>query len=178
MSSPAPFDLLLEIAARARRGSDFAEARLHVQAQWTGIGFSVLGQRLVAPMGSVTEILMVPPMARLPRVQSWVKGVANVRGRLLPVIGLAAFLGGRSGINWRAQRVLVLGSGEFDCGIVVDEVHGLKHFTNESFQAEAPAIDAALARFVEGAYAAADGYWAVFQPAALVSDLRFLDAAR
>src|SRR5512139_721195 len=118
MSSPAPFDLLLEIAARVRRGSDFAEARLHVQAQWTGIGFSVLGLRLLAPMGSVTEILMVPPLARLPRVKPWVRGVANVRGRLLPVIGLATLLGGRATPHWRQHRVLVLGHAEFDCGLV------------------------------------------------------------
>ena len=107
MAATAPFDLLLDISARVR--SDGAEARLRIQPHWTGVDFSVLGQRLVAPMGSVTEILMVPPLTRLPRVQPWVRGVANVRGRLLPVIGLAAFLGGRATLNWREHRVLVLG---------------------------------------------------------------------
>jgi len=178
MAATAPFDLLLEIAARARRGGEAAETRLRVQPHWTGVGFSVLGQRMVAPMGSVTEILMLPSLARLPRVQHWVKGIANVRGRLLPVIGLASFLGGRAGVNWREHRVLVLGSGEFDCGIVVDEVHGLKYFAPESYRAGAAGTATELASFVEGVYAATDGDWAVFRPAALAGDLRFLDAAR
>jgi twitching motility protein PilI len=178
MTVTAPFDLLLEIAARASRSVDVPEARLPVLPHWTGIGFSVLGQRLVAPMGSISEILMVPPVTRLPRVQTWVKGVANIRGRLLPVISLAAFLGGRPGSNWRAYRVLVLGSGEFDCGIVVDEVHGLKHFADESLRTDLAGVAEGLARFVDGIYTAADGDWAVFRPAALVRDLRFLDAAR
>ena len=50
MAATAPFDLLLDISARVR--SDGAEARLRTQPHWTGIDFSVLGQRLVAPMGS------------------------------------------------------------------------------------------------------------------------------
>jgi twitching motility protein PilI len=176
MAATAPFDLLLGIAARVR--SDGAEARLRIQPHWTGVGFSVLGQRLVAPMGSVTEILMVPPLTRLPRVQPWVRGVANVRGRLLPVIGLAAFLGGRSTLNWREHRVLVLGDAGFDCAVVVDEVQGLKHFTGESFREDATGIVAELVPFVDGIYTGADGDWAAFRPDALVGDPRFLDAAR
>ncbi len=176
MPAAAPFDLLLEIAARAH--ADGAEARLRIQPHWTGVGFSVLGQRLVAPMGSVTEILMVPPLTRLPRVQPWVRGVANVRGRLLPVIGLAAFLGGRASLNWREHRVLVLGEAGFDCAVVVDEVQGLKHFTAESFRDGAAGVAAGLAPFVDGVYSGADGDWAAFRPEALVGDPRFLDAAR
>lgn len=176
MAATAPFDLLLDISARVR--SDGTEARLRMQPHWTGVAFSVLGQPLVAPMGSVTEILMVPPLTRLPRVQPWVKGVANVRGRLLPVIGLAAFLGGRATLNWREHRVLVLGNGGFDCAVAVDEVQGLKHFTAEPFREGAAGIVAELAPFVEGVFSAGDGDWAVFRPEALFGDARFLDAAR
>lgn len=176
MAATAPFDLLLDISARVR--SDGAEARLRIQPHWTGVDFSVLGQRLVAPMGSVTEILMVPPLTRLPRVQPWVRGIANVRGRLLPVIGLAAFLGGRATLNWRDHRVLVLGDAGFDCAVMVDEVQGLKHFTAEAFREGAAGVVAELAPFVEGVYTGAEGEWAVFRPDALVGDSRFLDAAR
>jgi twitching motility protein PilI len=178
MDAAEPFELLLEIAARAQSGSDVAEARLRIQPHWTGISFSVLGQRLVAPIGSVTEIMMVPPLTRLPRVQPWVKGVANVRGRLLPVIGLASFLGGRSALHWREHRVLVLGETGFDCGVVVDEVQGLKHFTAESFRDDIAAVGSELAPYVGGVYTGADGDWAVFRPDLLVADQRFQDAAR
>jgi len=177
MGDSAPFQLLLEIAARARSGSDADQSRLRVQPHWSGVGFSLLGQRLVAPIGSVTEVLMLPPLTRLPRVAPWLRGVANVRGRLLPVIGLATFLGGRSSTDWHAHRALVVENDEFHCALVVDDVHGLQHFTAESFRELASAIDPAMAPFVSGSYSSADGAWAVFRPDLLTRDNRFLDAA-
>jgi twitching motility protein PilI len=177
-SAQAPFQLLLEIAARARSGADSGEARLRIQPHWTGVGFSLLGHRLVAPMGEVTEILIVPPLTRLPRVQPWVRGVANVRGRLLPVIALAEWLGERPAANWRRHRALVIEVEEMYCGLVVDEVFGLKHFAADAFRGEQQGLHASLAPYVEGAYVAADGEWALFRPARLIRDARFLDAAR
>ena len=178
MAASGPFQLLLETAARARSGTEAAETRLRIEPHWTGVGFSLLGQQLVAPMGEVTEILMLPPLTRLPRVQPWVRGVANVRGRLMPVIGLAAWLGGRPGPNWRSHRALVVDAGEVYCGLVVDEVYGLKHFAADARRAAPPGLPEALAAFVEGGFAAAEGDWGVFQAARLVADPRFLDAAQ
>ena len=54
------FPLLLQMAARAQSGSEGARSRLRIQPHWTGVGVSLLGQQLVAPMGEVTEILILP----------------------------------------------------------------------------------------------------------------------
>lgn len=173
----SPFQLLLEIAARGQSGAEASQSRLRIQPHWTGVGFSLLGQRLVAPMGEVTEILMPPPLTRLPRVQPWVRGVANVRGRLLPLIGLAAWLGERASANWRGHRALVVEAGDFYFGLVVDEVHGLKHFAADAYRGEAAGAGAALQPYLDGAYGAADGEWVVFRPSRLMAEARFQDAA-
>lgn len=172
-----PFQLLLELAARARRGHEGMALGQRLQPHWTGVGFSVLEERLVAPLGEVTEILMPPTLTRLPRVQPWVRGVANVRGRLLPVIGLAAYLGGRASASWRTQRVLVVEAEPFYCGLIVDEVFGLKHFTTEARRTDAAGAPEGLERYLDGAYAAPEGDWRVFRPRRLIEDPRFLDAA-
>jgi len=176
-SREGPFQLLLEIAARARSGGEGAESQLRLQPHWTGVGFSLLGQRLVAPMAEVAEILMLPQVTRLPRVQPWVRGVATVRGRLMPVIGLAGFIGGRATGTWRSHRALVVDADPMYCGLIVDEVHGLKHFAPEAYRAEATVRHEGLVPFVEGCYAAPDGDWTVFRPRHLIEDPRFLDAA-
>lgn len=173
-----PFDLLLEIAARARTGSEGAVAQLRIQPHWTGIGFSLLGTRMVAPMPLVSEILILPPLTRLPRVQSWVQGVANVRGRLLPVIGLAAFLGGAPAPGRRAQRALVVEIDDVYCGLAVDEILGLKHFAIDAYRDDPGALPPAVAPFADGSYVAADGSWTLLRPDRIVADPRFLDAAR
>jgi len=171
-----PFALLLQMAARAQSGSESTRSRLRIEPHWTGVGFSLLGYRLVAPMGEISEILILPPLTRLPRVKPWVQGVANVRGRLMPVISLATWLGVPVGVPWRGQRVLVVESGEMYCGLLVDEVHGLKHFAADALRAETR--DAGrLACFVENTYGGADGEWMVFRPLRLLADKQFLDAA-
>ncbi len=126
--------MLLDIATRARSGGEEAQARLRIQPHWSGVGFSLLDQRLVVPMGEVTEILKLPELTRLPRVQPWVRGVANIRGRLLPIVCLAGFFGGRPSLNWRAHRALVVEHGDIYCALQVDEVHGLKHFGAEALR--------------------------------------------
>ena len=175
--SASPFELLLDIATRARSGGEEAQARLRIQPHWSGVGFSLLDQRLVVPMGEVTEILKLPELTRLPRVQPWVRGVANIRGRLLPIVCLAGFFGGRPSLNWRAHRALVVEHGDIYCALQVDEVHGLKHFGAEALREGALPDNAALATVTRGAYAAGDRDWSIFQPGLLLNDSRFLDAA-
>ena len=62
-------------------------------AQWQGLGFLVGGVRLVAKLGEVGELLQVPRLTTLPAVKPWVRGIANIRGRLVPIIDLHSFLG-------------------------------------------------------------------------------------
>jgi twitching motility protein PilI len=172
-----PFQLLLDIAARARTGPEATEAQRRIQPHWSGVGFAVSGHRFVAPLGQVTEIMTVPSLTRLPRVKPWVRGVANVRGRLLPVADLAAFFGGRLSSSPRRLRALVVEAEDIYCGLLVDEVLGLKHFGTEALREPPRELPEHFVAFVEGAYVAADGEWTLFNAGKLVGDARFLDAA-
>ena len=171
------FPLLLQRAARAQSGSEGARSQLRIQPHWTGVGFSLLGQQLVAPMGEVTEILILPPLTRLPRVQPWIRGLANVRGRLMPVVSVTAWLGLPSPPPWRGQRAVVVEAGDMYCGLIIDEVYGLKHFAADAYRGEAPQVHEGLQPLLEGIYGSADGEWVVFRPSRLLADNRFLDAA-
>ena len=65
-----------------------------------------------------------------------------------------------------------------DCALLVDEVHGLKHFAAESFRDRATGVEPALLPYIGGFYSGAEGDWAEFRPDLLLGDTRFLDAAR
>ena len=90
------------------------------------IAFSLLGHNYLIPLNEVSEILELPESTKLPRVKSWVTGLANVRGRLLPIIDLAAFLGGSLTSAVRDRRVLVLDINNVYVGVAVDAVQGIK----------------------------------------------------
>ena len=112
MPAIEPFEYLAQLAAKIKKASPELPDQEEIITSWSGIGFSVLQHRLIAPMGEVVEMLTVPDITKLPGVQSWVMGLANVRGRLIPLFDLEAFFGGKLSSNRVSHRVLVLEMGE------------------------------------------------------------------
>ena len=172
-----PFLLLAQLAERSRAEAKGLPAQVNIQPHWSGIGFSVLGHRMVAPMGEIVEMLKVPHYTRLPGVQSWVVGVANVRGRLLPLFDLEAYFGGQLSGSRQRRRVLVLEMGEMYSGLLVSEVHGMQHFPIDTFTDAVPQSLQPLQPYLSGSYAQMDMTWTVFSPFNLAKDPRFFNAA-
>lgn len=127
------FLALKEIAAQTQARAESLTVEQDLQTQWTGIGFRLLGVNWVAPMAQITEILEMPPITPLPNVKGWVLGVANVRGRLLPVLNLATFFQKRLLNPKKTQRILVLESDELYVGLVVDQSFGIQHFKVDDY---------------------------------------------
>ncbi len=178
-SSANPFDVLSDIA---RKSIELA-AGLPEQDQavelWNGIGFTIADTHYVAAMGSVSEILHVPKFTAVPGVQSWMLGVANVRGRLLPVMDLGRFFGlGHSSAKSRDKRVLVIEYEDILSGFIVDGVLGMQYFSADSFENEvSDRLPAAIQPFVKGRYMKNDIQWNVFDTFVLTEDPNFLDVA-
>ncbi|MCJ2189261.1 chemotaxis protein CheW, partial [Novosphingobium beihaiensis] len=57
------------------------------------ITFEIAGQIFALDIMSIREIRAWTPVTPMPRVPSYVAGVVNLRGTVLPVIDLAARLG-------------------------------------------------------------------------------------
>jgi twitching motility protein PilI len=172
-----PFAALVALAQRSIEHAHGLPAQVEVKPTWSGVGFTLAGQRCVAPIAEVAEVLMVPPATRLPGVQPWVRGVANVRGRLLPLIDLEGFFGGQISGNRKRQRVLVLEYGDLYTGLLVGEIHGMQHFPVDCFHNEPIEELAPIGPFLAGAYRVRDLDWAVFSPFRLARDARFFNAA-
>lgn len=134
--SQEAFQALVNLATQSRRSAKGLPSQVDTKPHWSGIGFELLGRHFVAPMGEVSEMLEVPYYTRLPGVKPWVKGVANVRGRLLPVCDLAVFLGGRIQAPRKQQRILVLENQDLYTGLLVDRVLGMQHFPVDSYSPE------------------------------------------
>lgn len=172
-----PFVALQDIAARSLRQAQGLPAQIDIQPHWTGVGFSLAGYRFVAPMAEVAEILSPPPSTRLPGVQKWVRGVANVRGRLLPLIDLESFFAGSLAGNRKNHRVLALELGELYTGLLVSEVFGMQHFPVDSFSEQLMPELQPFADYLAGAYQQDGLTWTVFSPFKLARNPDFYNAA-
>jgi purine-binding chemotaxis protein CheW len=85
--------------------------------------FMVAGQAMAMAAAEVAEVSRVPPCTRVPNAPASLQGVANLRGRVMPVISLAALLG-QDGRQTATARLLVL-AGSAPVGLVVDAVTAL-----------------------------------------------------
>jgi twitching motility protein PilI len=173
MAGSRVLDILRDIEADTFRHAAPLPAKRDTRPEWQGLGFLVGGVRLVASLGEVSEILTVPRVTPLPRVKDWILGIANVRGRLLPIVDLHRFLGTTPTTPRLQWRVLIVNSSEFRVGLVVEQSLGLQHFVSESFEEGRPDGIAALHPFVEGAYRHAGRMFYVVRLSALVRDERF-----
>lgn len=148
-------------------------------SDWQGIAFEVAGERFVAPIGEIAEVLAVPAtFTQVPLAKPWLMGIANVRGQLLPLADLAKFLN----LNSRAEqlmrrKVLVIHQQDMWFGILVDAVWSIKKFSRAQYVAKNLANNSPFLPYNHGQFIQEEQHWPVFMPSLLTQDPRFLDAS-
>jgi len=114
----------------------------------------------------------------LPGVKPWVVGVSNIRGKLLPIIDFAQFLGGQLSAVHRLQRIVILDRQGVFVGLVVDAIKGMRHLGSEGFDVDTRDLEPALRSFVQGFYQADDGTRTLLlSPDELIENPLFQDVA-
>ena len=108
-----PFNTLITIAERSQSVARDLPSKKDTQAHWMGLGFLVQEDRFVVPLDEVVEMMHVPNTTHLPGVKSFIRGVANVRGRLMTLVDLSLFFGQVSKSS-RVQRRIFVIEGEED----------------------------------------------------------------
>jgi len=160
-----------------RRASRELPARTDVAPTRTVVCFRLLGCGVAVLLEEVNELLEVPQCTRLPRVKPWVRGVANVRGRLMPIIDFAGFLGGRLTAPPKRQRVMLVERGDIAAGLIIDEVVGMRHVRVDAYDEHREGVPPPLSPFVPGTFLSEGERWALLRPDALFGSSDFLDVA-
>jgi len=133
--------------------------------------------RFAVALDSVAEVGRVPAVTRIPGGPDWLAGVANWRGRLMPVLDLRGLLGSdRTAFTSSARLVVVVDDG-VSAGLVVDAVEG-----TGSLGAQVDEFPAAFAgpgaELLAGQVPRDDGPVAVLDPAAVLRLRESLPRAR
>ena len=110
----------------------------------------------------VTELDRVPKVTLVPQVPVWVRGVANLRGDVISVIDLRAFLGLDASPIFRERMLVVrLLDQDFTTAIVVDTVERIVAIADQDIRPTEAAIDGSLSAFLIGVAIAGDRLVAV-----------------
>ncbi len=172
------YQTLADLAQKSLMAARQLPAQKDITPQWNGVGFSMFGKHFVVAMSELNEMLEVPAHTKLPGVQPWVKGVANVRGRLLPIYDLAAFFGELLIGNKKQQRLLVIDRNKTYAGLWVDQVFGMQYFDIASRNSElSPELPESIEDFIEGSFELEGITWSVFHPLKLMEKPNFIDVS-
>jgi purine-binding chemotaxis protein CheW len=86
--------------------------------------------KFAVELASVAEVGRTPKVTRVPGLPAWMAGVANWRGRILPILDLRPLLGAEAAGLDRHSRLLVLTSEGIAVGMLVDSVEGTTALTD------------------------------------------------
>ncbi len=175
MDRSNPFALLQNIEVRVRSQVRQLPHRGESKPVWSGIIFRLGDLELAAPLLEVSEVLAYPAVARVPGTQSWVRGIANFRGNLLPIMDLRTLLEGVPVVRGRKNRVLVVNHQEIFAGLLVDEIIGLRHFLREERSTEPPPTEIPLVvAHLQGGFERNGRYTPIFGLHALAESAEFM----
>ena len=90
--------------------------------------FRVASERYALPLSAVREVVVPqPPFARVPRSSEAVRGVMNLRGRVVAVVDLAALVGlAPQRLEAASGHVLILDQGKRALGFLIGGVLGVE----------------------------------------------------
>ena len=175
--STTPFEVLAGYEQRSLAHVAGAAEQIDAPGLWRGIGFRIGDRYFVSSIAEVNEILTLPSLTVVPGARSWLLGVANVRGNLVPAIDLRDFVGGGRSQITDSTRVLVVRQPGGDVAVTIDEMYGQRSFVDAQGIDAAPVADGRYAHFVERAYRMNEQDWGVFSLERLARTPEFRQAA-
>ena len=175
--SATPFEALAEYERRSLAHAAGAPEQIEAPGLWRGIGFRIGERHFVSSIAEVNEILTLPSLTLVPGAKSWLLGIANVRGNLVPVIDLREFTGGGRTTTSDTTRVLIVRQHGGSAGLLVDEVLGQRSFSEEQLAATVGEADENYGRFVGENVQLGEVLWGLFSMAALTRSTDFQQAA-
>jgi twitching motility protein PilI len=168
---------LIDVDRRSRGQESLVPATMVKEEDWQGLAFVLDGVKVISAMDEIRELLPYPEsVTRVPGTKSWMLGLANIRGELLPVVDLQQFIGGGAVVVDDRSRVLVIRNKGASTGLLVSSVLGMRHLPISKQIADAH-FDGTLGRYVYDVFGLDDGVWPVFSMAALANDEHFMAAA-
>ena len=167
----------IELLRLSKRGNkNYADSEREVN-RWSGIAFEMMGQYFVAPLGEVAEVIYPPKLTSVPNVQGWVRGLANIRGRLLSVSDLACFISGERSPFLPTQKVLCISNNDHYVGLIVDQVLGIQHFNKKSFFSDNNDLEEKLNNYCQGYFQQHNQAWNIFLFSRLLNDPQYMNAS-
>lgn len=114
------------------------------------VAFRVANELYAISINEIEEISKLFETTHVPRTADFLIGIGNVRGRVMPVIDLAARLRLGTCERGRSARVLIVQHNDEPHAMVVDEVRDVVRIPPESMEDRPVGLSGARAEYIRG----------------------------
>ena len=172
-----PFDVLLEIDRRSReRMASTSSEEAYSAVNKGRLALRVGLWNLMLPMDDVAEIVPFPRITAVPGVKAWLLGIANLRGTVIAVVDLQKYLGEKLTVPTNNSRLIIVRSGEWGYGLLVDEIIGTRNFGRENRVSAFNDINSNLRHYLSEVFESEKKKWLALDVKRLLTDPKFLNA--
>jgi purine-binding chemotaxis protein CheW len=112
--------------------------------------FTVGAEMYAVGYGHIREVIPLPRVTPLPCVPPYVRGIINVRGRIVSLLDLMSILGLSESDVGPTSSVIILQSPDTELGLLADEILGLAEIPLASIHAPPPGLTDARAGRLRG----------------------------
>ena len=121
----------------------------NIQSQFILFGLEEI--LFALPLASALEIGHRPEVTRLPNLPNWVLGISNIRGQIISLVNLKAFLGIPSSGIITDSRFIIVHNQDLTVGIIVDRIMGMLSLDRIDTNIQnSPYREGDIAKFISG----------------------------
>ena len=114
------------------------------------ISFLLGGEVYAFETAYAAEVIRMPKLVRLPRVQEVIVGVFNLRGEILAAIDIRPLLGLPAEPITASARIIVVKSQKFSTGLVTEGVRGVDSLVMDNFEPAVKSLAGAQRELIRG----------------------------
>lgn len=132
------------------------------------LAFSLAAERYAISVFHVREIVRAVAVPRLPGAPDVVEGVVNLRGRLIPVLGMRRRFGFPARPTELSDFLVIADAGTRDVALHVDQVTGVREIGDDQVVPATNLVQRSA--FIGGLAALADGTLLIHDPSAFLQE--------
>jgi purine-binding chemotaxis protein CheW len=112
--------------------------------------FRLAEERYALESAYVQEVQPLKDLAPLPCTPSFVVGIVNVRGRIVPVLDLKTFLELPVKGLTDLHRIILVRGDDFEVGVLADVIVGVRSIPDDTLQPSLPTLTGVRDEYLKG----------------------------
>jgi len=114
------------------------------------VSFRLANEEYGVDIMNVQEIILIGQITEMPQVPTFVRGLINLRGNVIPVIDLRVRFSLETSDQTESSRIVVLNVGERTMGVMVDAVDEVLRIRDEQIEPAPPGMAGLGRQYVRG----------------------------